>query len=56
MYGIVVACVAVMAMFLALFAMSVEPESKSLEAHGLQDKLIVGSEHAGLKQGGVERR
>ena len=51
MYGILAACVAVMAMFLGLFAMSVEPETE-----GLQDKLIVGTEQAGLSPNTVERR
>ncbi len=36
MYGILAACIAVMAMFLALFALSVEPDSK-----GRQDKLTM---------------
>jgi hypothetical protein len=34
MYGILAACIAVMAMFLTLFALSIEPESNSR-----QDKL-----------------
>jgi hypothetical protein len=36
MYGILAACIAVMAMFLGLFALSVAPESKNL-----QDKLAI---------------
>jgi hypothetical protein len=36
MYGILAACIAVMAMFLALFALSVEPEFKNR-----QDKLTM---------------
>lgn len=42
MYGILAACVAVMAMFLALFAMTVEPE-----AEGIDDHVIAGSQKAG---------
>jgi hypothetical protein len=38
MYGILAACIAVMAMFLGLFALSVAPESENL-----QDKLAVES-------------
>lgn len=32
MHGILVACIAVMAMFLGLFAMSVEPTSNNVQA------------------------
>ncbi len=42
MYGILAACIAVMAVFLGLFALSVESETRSL-----QDTIIVGSQQAG---------
>ena len=41
MYGILAACIAVMAMFLGLFALSVETDSRVL-----QDKLAVESVEA----------
>lgn len=56
MYRIVVGCIALMALFLGLFAMSVEPESKPYESHGRQDKLTVGAEHAGLNQNTPQQR
>ncbi len=40
MYGILAACIAVMAMFLGLFALSVEPDSKDLSSK-LQNKATV---------------
>ncbi len=45
MYGILAACIAVMAMFLGLFALSVEPNSKNL-----QDKLTIETVQAPLAQ------
>lgn len=45
MYGILAACVAVMAMFLGLFAMAVEPE-----ADGIGDRVISGPQKAGPDQ------
>ncbi|WP_170937098.1 MULTISPECIES: hypothetical protein [Rhodomicrobium] len=45
MYGILAACIAVMAMFLGLFALSVETDSKSL-----QDKLVIESVDASFAQ------
>lgn len=45
MYGILAACIAVMAMFLGLFALSVAPESKNL-----QDKLAVETVEIPLAQ------
>jgi len=50
MNRIVGGCIALMAVFLGLFAVSVEPESASLEAYGHQDQITVGAEHAGLSQ------
>jgi hypothetical protein len=46
MYGILAACIAVMAVFLGLFALSVESETRSL-----QDTIVVGSQHAGTNNG-----
>lgn len=48
-------CIALMAVFLGLFAISVEPESASLESYGNQDKVAVGTEHAGLDQNAVRQ-
>ena len=45
MYGILAACVAVMAMFLGLFAMTVEPE-----ADGIPDRVAAGPQKAGPNQ------
>lgn len=56
MYRIAVACIALMALFLGLFAVSVEPEAGDFGVHGLQDKLTVGSEHAGLRQDTLQHR
>lgn len=53
MNRIVGGCIALMAVFLGLFAVSVEPESASLEAYGHQDQITVGAEHAGLSQNTV---
>jgi uncharacterized membrane protein len=50
MYGILAACIAVMAMFLGLFALSVEPETKTR-----QDKLTMQTVQAPLNQVGAER-
>jgi hypothetical protein len=49
MYGILAACIAVMAMFLALFALSVEPNSKNL-----QDKLTIETVQTPLAQVSVK--
>ncbi len=45
MYGILAACIAVMAVFLGLFALSVESDTRSLK-----DTIIVGSHQAGSVQ------
>jgi hypothetical protein len=45
MYGILAGCIAVMAMFLGLFALSVEPPAKNL-----QDKLTIETAQAPLTQ------
>jgi hypothetical protein len=45
MYGILAACIAVMAVFLGLFALSVESDTRSLK-----DTIIVGSQQAGTGQ------
>lgn len=55
MNRIVVGCVLLMALFLGLFAMSVEPEAGAPEAHNLQDKLTVRSDHVGLAQNSYKR-
>lgn len=55
MNRIVVGCIVLMALFLGLFAMSVEPEAGAPEAHNLQDKLTVRSDHAGLAQNSYKR-
>jgi hypothetical protein len=49
MYGILAACIAVMAMFLGLFALSVEPSSKNL-----QDKLTVATVQDQLTPGSTK--
>ncbi len=54
MYGILAACVAVMAMFLGLFAMSVEPE-----ADGIEKRVVAGPQQAGsdrTAQDGLHKR
>lgn len=45
MYGILAACIAVMAMFLGLFAFSVDTDTKNL-----QDKLIIETAEAPVTQ------
>jgi hypothetical protein len=45
MYGILAACIAVMAVFLGLFAMTVEPE-----ADGFENRVITGPQTAGPDQ------
>ena len=50
MYGILAACIAVMAMFLGLFALSVEPAPNALE-----DKLAVETVQTPIAQVTVER-
>ena len=45
MYGILAACIAVMAVFLGLFALSVESDTRSLK-----DTIIVGSQQSGTGQ------
>jgi hypothetical protein len=49
MYGILAACIAVMAMFLGLFALSVAPESKNL-----QDKLTIETAQIPLEKVSVK--
>lgn len=61
MYRIVVGSVVLMALFLGLFAMTVEPEQQILEAQdlrepGLQDKLVVRKDHVGLAQSSYKQR
>jgi hypothetical protein len=56
MNRIVVGCIVLMALFLGLFAMSVEPEANAPEALNLQDKLTTRADHVGLAQNTYRQR
>jgi hypothetical protein len=47
MYGILATCIAIMAMFLGLFALSVE-----LESRGYDESMFTGSETTGPRTAG----
>lgn len=49
MYGILAACIAVMAMFLGLFALSVESDSQAR-----QDKLVIETVEARIEPATVK--